>query len=196
MADEPQFAPIQVYLTVKGADAASKFYAKAFGAKENQRQAGPDGVRLIHVDMHAFGGQIMFSDEFPEGGHGEVDTLSPVTRGGASATVHVNLNAPNEVDRVMNAAREEGARITLPPEKTFWGAYYGRLVDPFGHSWSFAAPAEPPAARPAPTRRRSAAKKVPAKRAAAAKKPATRKPAARKPARSAGKAKPGRKGKR
>jgi uncharacterized glyoxalase superfamily protein PhnB len=33
MADEPQYAPIQVYLTVKGGDAASKFYQKAFGAR-------------------------------------------------------------------------------------------------------------------------------------------------------------------
>ena len=32
MADEPKFAPIEVYLTVDGGDAASKFYQHAFGA--------------------------------------------------------------------------------------------------------------------------------------------------------------------
>jgi len=164
MADEPQFAPIQVYLTVKGADAASKFYQKAFGAKENQRQLGPDQKRLIHVDMAVFGGSLMFSDEFPEGGHGEVDTLSPPTRGGASVTIHVNLPKAGEVNRVMKAAAKAGARITLPGEATFWGAYYGRLIDPFGHSWSFGAPADKPAAAALPA---SAAK--PAKKTAKAK---------------------------
>jgi PhnB protein len=155
MADEPQFAPIQVYLTIKGADAASRFYQRAFGAKERQRQVGPDNQRLIHVDMSVFGGQLMFSDEFPEGGFGEVDTLSPVTRGGASATVHVNLKTPEEVKRVMESAAREGARITSPAEKAPWGAVYGRLLDPFGHSWSFAAPSEPPPERATPPKRRA-----------------------------------------
>jgi PhnB protein len=182
MADEPQFAPIQVYLTVKGADAASRFYSKAFGAKESQRQAGPDADgRLIHVDMSVFGGQIMFSDEFPEGGHGEVDTLSPITRGGASATVHVNLKTPEDVKRVMDSAAREGARITSPAEKAPWGAVYGRLLDPFGHSWSFAAPTEPPPERLAPAKRKPRA----ATRRSAGK--ATAKPAKRGRSRAAAK---------
>jgi PhnB protein len=197
MADEPQYASIQVYLTVKGADAASRFYQKAFGAKENQRQVGPDGTRLIHCDMSVFGGNLMFSDEFPEGGHGEVDTLSPVTRGGASATVHVNLKSPNAVERVMTAAANEGARITMPAEKTFWGAYYGRLIDPFGHSWSFGAPGvEPPAA--ARPRRKAAARKAPAKKAAARNAPVRKAAPAKKAAgrKATAKRRPSRTGKR
>ena len=39
MADQPQFAPIEVYLTVRGGDAASKFYQKAFGAIETSTGA-------------------------------------------------------------------------------------------------------------------------------------------------------------
>jgi PhnB protein len=193
-----EMAPIQVYLTVRGADEAAKFYTKAFGAKENQRQATPDGAKLIHVDMNAFGGQLMFSDEMAGGGMGEPDTMSPVSRGGASATVHVNLKAAPDVDRVMRDAADAGARITMPAEDTFWGARYGRLVDPFGHSWSFGAPAKAaaPARKPA---RKAAAKKPAAKKAAAkpvkkaaAKKPAAKKVAAKKPA----KAKSSRRGKR
>src|SRR5690606_24715190 len=135
--------PIQVYLTVKGADAASKFYAKAFGAVETQRQPAEDGKRLMHCTMAVFGSEIMFSDEFPEFG---ADTSSPLTLGGASVTVHVNLPDRESVDKAMADAAKGGAKITMPAERTFWGAYYGKLLDPFGHSWSFAAPAPTPTA--------------------------------------------------
>ena len=144
MADEPNPAPIQVYLTVKGADAAAKFYAKAFGAVETQRQVAEDGKRLMHCTMALFGSGIMFSDEFPE--FGMKDVASPKTRGGASVTIHVNLETPEEVDTVMANAKAEGAEITFPADRMFWGAYYGKLLDPFGHSWSFAAPAPTPTA--------------------------------------------------
>jgi PhnB protein len=30
--------------------------------------------------------------------------------------------------------------VTMAPWDAFWGARYGRIIDPFGHSWSFAHP--------------------------------------------------------
>jgi PhnB protein len=29
----------------------------------------------------------------------------------------------------------EGGIVTMPLNKTFWGAYFGMLVDPFGINW-------------------------------------------------------------
>jgi PhnB protein len=34
----------------------------------------------------------------------------------------------------------------MPAMDAFWGDRYGRIVDPFGHSWSFAHPLKRPAA--------------------------------------------------
>jgi PhnB protein len=138
MADQRQFAPIEVYLTVRGGDDASKFYQRAFGATETLRQPADDGKRLLHCNLTMFGGQIMLSDEFPE--HGS-DVAAPVTRGGASVTVNVNLATAAELERTMAAAAKAGAKITMQAADMFWGAHYGRLVDPFGHSWSFSSPA-------------------------------------------------------
>src|SRR5712691_5821398 len=130
MADDapPKPVAIEVYLTVRGGDAASKFYQRAFGAKETFRQLADDGKRLLHCNLSAFGGQIMLSDEFPE--HGS-DVASPQSRGGASVTINVNLPTAAAADRVMADAAKAGAKITMPGADMFWGAHYGRIVDPF-----------------------------------------------------------------
>jgi PhnB protein len=136
MTEQPQFAPIEVYLTVRGGDAASKFYQQAFGAIETFRALADDKSRLLHCNLSIFGGQIMLSDEFEHGG----DTRSPMSCGGASVTININLPTAADVDAVLARAEKAGARITMPGGDMFWGAYYGRLVDPFGHAWSFSAP--------------------------------------------------------
>jgi PhnB protein len=139
MAEQPPPAPIEVYLTVRGGDEAVAFYEKAFGAVEAFRQHADDGTgRLLHATLDVFGAQIMLSDEFPE--HSS-DTAAPPTRGGASVTIHVNRPSAADVDAILARAQAAGATITMPAAAQFWGAYYARLVDPFGHAWSFGAPA-------------------------------------------------------
>jgi PhnB protein len=138
MADEaPRYAPIEVYLTVDGGEAAIEFYQKAFGAVETYRMMAEDGKRVMHCNLSMFGGQIMLSDEFHEYG---ADTASPSTRDGASVTVHINLADAAAVDAVMARAAEAGAKVTMPAADMFWGSHYGRLLDPFGHAWSFGSP--------------------------------------------------------
>jgi len=124
----------------------------------------------------------MLSDEFPE--MGQADTLSPLSRGGASVTIHVNLPKAVDIDRVMQNSATAGAKITMAAADMFWGARYGRMVDPFGHSWSFGAPTkaaevERAAAKPARATRKKAAAKPKAKPPTRAKPRAAAKPRAR-----------------
>ena len=128
--------PFQVYLTVRGGTDAIAFYRAAFGASEEMVQMAEDGKRVLHATLAMLGHHIMLSDEFPE--H-EALVVSPASHGATTVTVHVNLGGPEAVDAVMASAEAAGARITMPAARMFWGAYYGRLIDPFGHAWSFAA---------------------------------------------------------
>lgn len=137
MAFEPDIPPIQVHLCVKGGKEAITFYEKAFDAVETFEQMAEDGVRVLHANLAMFGSEVMLHDEFPEFG---TDVLSPLTRGGASLTVNINLKTPAEVDRAIVKAAAAGAAITMPPGDMFWGARYGRVRDPFGHVWVFNAP--------------------------------------------------------
>jgi predicted lactoylglutathione lyase len=44
----------------------------------------------------------------------------------------------DEVDRVIEEAREAGATIGREPAETFWGGYSAIFIDPDGHPWEIA----------------------------------------------------------
>ncbi len=56
---------------------------------------------------------------------------------GGIALAH-NVGSTDEVDRVIEQAREAGARIAREPADTFYGGYAGVFVDPDGHPWEVA----------------------------------------------------------
>ena len=49
-----------------------------------------------------------------------------------------NVRSEAEVDAVLAAARDAGATITKPAERTFYGGYAGVFSDPDGHVWEIA----------------------------------------------------------
>lgn len=49
-----------------------------------------------------------------------------------------NVRTEADVDRIMTDAAAAGAKITKPPQKTFWGGYSGYFADPDGHLWEVA----------------------------------------------------------
>lgn len=60
-------------------------------------------------------------------------------RAGASSptelTLGHNVASKEEVDAVMEQAREAGARIVKQAQDTFWGGYAGYFEDPDQHLW-------------------------------------------------------------
>jgi uncharacterized glyoxalase superfamily protein PhnB len=40
-----------------------------------------------------------------------------------------------DADAVIERAVAAGARVLMPAQDMFWGARYGKIVDPFGHEW-------------------------------------------------------------
>ena len=115
-------------LVCKGAADAIKFYQKAFGAVEVSRLLGPGGT-LLHARVRIGNSMLDLTDEAPQMG-----ALSPKTLGTASpVTIHLSVTDATAAVRQAEAA---GATIKMPVTDMFWGALYGMLEDPFGHSWS------------------------------------------------------------
>ena len=53
-------------------------------------------------------------------------------------TLAHNLGSPQEVDELIEHARENGATVTREPSETFYGGYAGVFRDLDGHAWEIA----------------------------------------------------------
>lgn len=57
----------------------------------------------------------------------------PVTQGNNYA-ISINTDSEEEAKRLFDGL-SEGGQITMPLEKTFWGALFGMFTDKFGINW-------------------------------------------------------------
>jgi len=117
------------YLNIHRAKDAVSFYQRAFGAEELFRLPSDDGQRLIHCCLRINGGNLMLSDCGTEA----AEASDPAR----SVTMHLQVK---DVDAWWKRALAASAEVTMPLQEMFWGDKYGRLRDPFGVSWSLAAP--------------------------------------------------------
>ena len=90
----------------------------------------PDGKRLMHGEVVLDGHKIFVSDEFSESEGGSCK--SPQTLGGTDVRITLQVD---DADAIVTRAVAGGARVLMPVQDMFWGARYGRIVDPFGHEW-------------------------------------------------------------
>jgi PhnB protein len=129
-------AAIDSYLIFPGTcEEAVKFYTKIFDGqvqytmryKEAPMDCPPDWKeKVIHTNFMIRGVQLMASDGFPGN--------MPVT--GNNVQLCLNFEKDEKIDDLFKKIAE-GGKITMPLNKTFWGAYFGQLVDKFGVSWMF-----------------------------------------------------------
>jgi PhnB protein len=117
------------YLVVNDAAKAIDYYQRAFGAKDVVRMDGPGG-KIMHAELKIGNSMIMLSDEMPGTGN-----KSPRSLGGSPVSIFLYLE---DVDSVYKQAVAAGAKADMPPADQFWGDRFGKLTDPFGHSWALA----------------------------------------------------------
>jgi uncharacterized glyoxalase superfamily protein PhnB len=123
------FHTLTPHIIVQDAAKAVEFYKKAFAAQEITRHMTPDGKAVMHAQLKIGNSMLMLGQEMPP------TCLSPKSRGGTSATLHLYVeNADAAFDRAVKA----GCTVKMPLTDQFWGDRYGMAEDPFGHQWSIA----------------------------------------------------------
>jgi len=121
---------ITPHIVVSDAKKAAEFYKNAFGAEIRGIAAGPDG-KVMHAEVKIGDSVLMLNDEFPEW-----HVLSPTsTKADTAVTLHLYVE---NADKAFAQAVKAGAVATMPLEDQFWGDRYGKVRDPFGHTWSIA----------------------------------------------------------
>jgi uncharacterized glyoxalase superfamily protein PhnB len=121
---------ITPHIVVKDTKKAIEFYKKAFGAEVRGIADGPGG-KVMHAEIKIGDSVVMLNDEMPEFG-----AMSPTgTKADTCVTLHLYVE---NADKVFSQAKAAGAVETMPLADQFWGDRYGKLRDPFGHSWSIA----------------------------------------------------------
>ena len=109
---------------------ALDFYQRAFGAAEVSRMMTPDGRKLINAELELLGHRLLVCDEFDatEGG----TCRCPRTLGGTGVRLILEVD---DADQMVDRAVAAGAKVLRPVADMFWGARYGKLLDPYGHEW-------------------------------------------------------------
>jgi PhnB protein len=123
------FHSVTPFLVVNDVAQALDFYRRAFGAEERMRLSGPNG-KVSHAETKIGDSIIMITEDSPNNG-----LRSPEALG--SSTVSIVLYV-DDVNATFKQATQAGAKTQQPLADMFWGDRYGRVTDPFGHSWSLA----------------------------------------------------------
>ncbi|MCE4565610.1 VOC family protein [Maribellus sp. CM-23] len=135
-------AKVNVYLLFNGdCEEAFNFYKKAFGGEfqmlsrfkdmpptEGQLPESSElSDRILHVSLPISEETVLMGSD----GGGD---WAAQHRVGNNFSVSIRAESKKEADSLFNAL-SEGGMVTMPMQKTFWGEYFGMLVDKFEVGW-------------------------------------------------------------
>jgi PhnB protein len=106
-------------IIVQGVDKAIEFYKRAFGAEEKVRLTMPNGT-IVHCEL-IIGDSRLNLGEPMEGWPAHL----------LLAQLHVE-----DSDAIFQQAIDAGAEAVMPMTDMFFGSREGRVVDPFGNTWT------------------------------------------------------------
>lgn len=138
----PKQNSINPYLTFQGnCEDAFNFYRSVFGGefpyvgrfKDMPPMEGQPplseatGNMIMHISLPIGNGTILMgSDSSEEFGH--------VTNVGNNFSIMLNTKSREEADRLYQSL-SEGGRANMPMNQTFWGSYFGMLIDKYNIQW-------------------------------------------------------------
>ena len=126
---------LNAYLLFKGnCEEAFKFYEECLGGKIEAMipHAGTPAEQHVSAEwrdkiMHA---RLAVGDAVLMGSDAPLDRFEEPK----GFSVSLQINDPAEAERLFHAL-EEGGKVRMPLQQTFWAARFGMLVDRFGVPW-------------------------------------------------------------
>ena len=135
-------ASINPYLTFNGnCEEAFNFYKSVFGGEfpyvgrfkdmpddPNHPPMPPsEAEKIMHISLPISKETILMGSDSSQ-------AFGQATVMGNNFSISVNTESEEEARKLFNALAS-GGKVTMPLEKTFWGALFGMLTDKFGIQW-------------------------------------------------------------
>lgn len=132
-------AQINPYLTFNGnCEQAFDFYKSVFGGefayigRFKDLPSGPPmpeevGNMIMHVSLPISKETNLFGSDANE-------AFGQTAQAGTNVSISINAENEDEAKRIFDGL-SNGGKITMPLEKTFWGALFGMFTDQFGIQW-------------------------------------------------------------
>jgi PhnB protein len=132
-------AQVNPYLTFNGnCEEAFHFYKSVFGGEfafmgrfkdMPSEQPMPDDVGnlVMHVSLPISKETVLMGSDAHE-------AFCPSVQMGTNFAISINGESEDEAKSIFDKL-SAGGTVTMPLEKTFWGALFGMFTDKFGISW-------------------------------------------------------------
>ncbi|RIJ37903.1 VOC family protein [Pontibacter oryzae] len=132
-------ATINPYLTFSGnCEEAFNFYRSVFGGEfpyvgrfKDMPSDEPLPEAEVNKIMHI---SLPISQETVLMGSDSSEAFGQATVAGNNFSISINTDSEEEAERLFNGL-SAGGNVTMPLNKTFWGAYFGMFTDKFGIQW-------------------------------------------------------------
>lgn len=130
---------INPYLFFPGtAEEAFNFYKSVFGGEfimvqrigdtpESHKFTDAEKEKIMHIALPLGKGNVLMASDM-------VQSMSGPYIPGNNFTISIGTGSEEEADKMYNGLAQ-GGKSTMPMQKTFWGSYFGMLVDRFGIHW-------------------------------------------------------------
>ena len=118
---------------------AFTFYKSIFGGEFNmvtRNKDIPAGVpspvheseseKILHISLPIGNGSMLMGCDMPA-------DFGEATRSN-SFNISISTDSEEQTEKYYNGLLQ-GGKVNMPLEKTFWGAYFGMVVDKYGVQW-------------------------------------------------------------
>jgi PhnB protein len=132
-------ATINTYLNFPGnTEEAFNFYKSVFGGEfqalqrfkdtpESGRVPASEQDKIMHVALPIGRHNVLMASD-------ALESMGMKSILGTNFTLSLSTESEAETEKLFNAL-SKGGKVTMPLDKTFWGAYFGMCVDKFGIQW-------------------------------------------------------------
>lgn len=126
------------YLHFNGnCETAFEYYRSVFGGEFNGVQHFKDGPadhpfpehehdKILHIALPLSPASMLMGSDIPD--------AFPKAVNGTNFYISLDIDSEGEAGTIFRKLAE-GGNVAMPIEKTFWGAYFGMVIDKFGVQW-------------------------------------------------------------